>query len=117
MEHRFSNIQTPAHVIVLENLRSNLEKIKYISRETGCKIYMTQKAFSVHQLYDYFKPYLFGMTAASLYEARLAKEHGFEVEEVTEKIKLNEIANIETEYEKMFKSKGIFANGLIAKKK
>ncbi|MBE5893216.1 MAG: hypothetical protein E7286_07520 [Lachnospiraceae bacterium] len=79
MEHRFSNIQTPAHVVVLENLRSNLEKIKYISRETGCKIYMTQKAFSVHQLYDYFKPYLFGMTAASLYEARLAKEHGFEV--------------------------------------
>ena len=43
-------------------------------------------------------------------------EHGFTVEDVTEKIKSNEIDNIETEYEKMFKSKGIFANGLIAKK-
>ncbi len=43
-------------------------------------------------------------------------EHGFTVEDVTEKIKHNEIDNIETEYEKMFKSKGIFANGLIAKK-
>lgn len=44
-------------------------------------------------------------------------EHDFKVEDVTEKIKNGQIANIETEYEKMFKSKGIFANGLIATKK
>ncbi len=43
-------------------------------------------------------------------------EHGFKVENVTDKINCGEIDNIETEYEKMFKSKGIFANGLIAKK-
>ena len=44
-------------------------------------------------------------------------EHGFEVEDVSDKIKDGQLANIETEYEKMFKAKGIFANGLIAKKK
>ncbi len=43
-------------------------------------------------------------------------EHGFIVEDITDKIKEAKIENIETEYEKMFKSKGIFANGLIAKK-
>lgn len=43
-------------------------------------------------------------------------EHGFSVEEVTDKISKGEIDNIETEYEKMFKKKGILANGLIARK-
>ena len=43
-------------------------------------------------------------------------EHGFFVEEITDKIKCGEIGNIETEYEKMFKGKGILANGLIARK-
>lgn len=44
-------------------------------------------------------------------------EHGFDVEDVTDKIAGGQIANIETEYEKMFKSKGISANGLIATKR
>ena len=43
-------------------------------------------------------------------------EHGFSVEEITDKIKSGEINNIETEYEIMFKNKGISANGLIARK-
>lgn len=41
-------------------------------------------------------------------------EHGFSAIEITDKIKSGEIDNIETEYEKMFKNKGILANGLIA---
>ncbi len=44
-------------------------------------------------------------------------EHGFDVEDVTYKIVNKQIDNIETEYEKMFKSKGISAKGLIATKK
>ncbi len=43
-------------------------------------------------------------------------EHGFSVEDVTDKIKNGQFINIETEYEKMFKAKGIFANALIATK-
>lgn len=42
-------------------------------------------------------------------------QYGFEVEEISEKILSNQIPNVETEYEKMFKSKGIKINGLIAK--
>ncbi len=43
-------------------------------------------------------------------------EHGFSAIEITDKIRSGEIDNIETEYEKMFKNKGILANGLIARK-
>lgn len=44
------------------------------------------------------------------------EKFGFEVQEVTEKLRLNEIENVETEYEKMFKNKGMLAYALIAKK-
>ena len=41
-------------------------------------------------------------------------EHGFDVVEISEKIMNNQIENVETEYEKMFKNKGLKINGLIA---
>ncbi|MBE5737446.1 MAG: tRNA (guanosine(46)-N7)-methyltransferase TrmB [Clostridiales bacterium] len=44
------------------------------------------------------------------------EKFGFEVQNVTEKLRLNEIENVETEYEKMFKNKGMLAYALIAKK-
>lgn len=44
------------------------------------------------------------------------KKFGFEVRDVTTELRDNKIENVETEYEKMFKNKGILAFGLIAKK-
>lgn len=41
---------------------------------------------------------------------------GFQVKDVTEDLHLNKIENVETEYEKMFKKKGMLAYALIAKK-
>lgn len=41
-------------------------------------------------------------------------EHGFDVVEISDKIVNNQIENVETEYEKMFKNKGLKINGLIA---
>ena len=43
-------------------------------------------------------------------------EHGFKVENITDKIRKGQIYNIETEYEKMFKKLNITAHGLIATK-
>ncbi len=44
------------------------------------------------------------------------EKFGFEVENVTKKLHENTIDNVETEYEKMFKKKGMLPFGLIAKK-
>ena len=41
-------------------------------------------------------------------------ENGFDVIEISDKILMNQVENVETEYEKMFKNKGIKINGLIA---
>ncbi len=43
-------------------------------------------------------------------------EHGFLVSDITNDILNNKIDNIETEYEKMFKKKGVHAFGLVAEK-
>ena len=44
------------------------------------------------------------------------EKFGFQVENVTKKLHDNTIDNVETEYEKMFKKKGMLPFGLIAKK-
>lgn len=44
------------------------------------------------------------------------EKFGFEVENVTKKLHENTIDNVETEYEKMFKKKGMLPFGLIARK-
>ena len=44
------------------------------------------------------------------------EKFGFQVENVTKKLHENTIDNVETEYEKMFKKKGMLPFGLIAKK-
>ncbi len=43
-------------------------------------------------------------------------EHGFEVEDLTQKIRNGQVDNIQTEYEKMFEKLGMSAYGLVAKK-
>ena len=44
------------------------------------------------------------------------EKFGFKVQNVTEELRYNKIDNVETEYEKMFKNKGMLAYGLVAKK-
>jgi tRNA (guanine-N7-)-methyltransferase len=44
------------------------------------------------------------------------EKFGFKVQNVTEELRYNRIDNVETEYEKMFKNKGMLAYGLVAKK-
>ena len=55
-------------------IRKNLEILKNVSDETGCKILLAQKAFSMYFLYPFIGEYLAGTTASGLYEAKLGKE-------------------------------------------
>ena len=57
-----------------QKLKENLEILKNICEETGCKILLAQKAFAMYRVYPLIARYLDGATASGLYEARLGYE-------------------------------------------
>lgn len=96
MEER-RKLRTPCYVVQERKIRENLEILKEICDETGCRILLAQKAFSMYRMYPLIGEYLAGATASGLYEARLSAEemkgenHVFspayredEIEEITE---------------------------------
>ena len=65
---------TPYFVVDERRLLHNLEILKQVAEESGCKILLAQKAFSMFSVYPLLRKYLCGTTASGLYEARLGKE-------------------------------------------
>lgn len=69
-----NNLKTPYFLVDEKKLIENLEILKSIQDETGCKILLAQKAFSMFYAYPLIAKYLSGTTASGLYEARLGFE-------------------------------------------
>lgn len=67
-------ISTPYFLVDESRLINNLQILKSVSDDTGCKILLAQKAFSMFCTYPLIRKYLFGTTASGLYEARLGYE-------------------------------------------
>lgn len=67
-------MRTPFFLIDEKKLIRNLEILKKVQDDTGCKILLAQKAFSTYACYPLIRQYLAGTTASGLYEARLGKE-------------------------------------------
>ena len=67
-------IRTPYFVVDEGLLWKNLELLKQVQEEAGCRILLAQKAFSMFYCYPLIAQYLCGTTASGLYEARLGKE-------------------------------------------
>ena len=67
-------IRTPYFVVDEGLLWKNLELLKQVQEEAGCRILLAQKAFSMFYCYPLISQYLCGTTASGLYEARLGKE-------------------------------------------
>ncbi len=67
-------LRTPFYLIEETALRHNLELLREVAEESGCKILLAQKAFSMFAVYPLLRQYLAGSTASGLYEARLGKE-------------------------------------------
>lgn len=70
----YYDLKTPCYVIDEELLIKNLEILKKVKDETGCKILLAQKAFSMYSVYPLIGQYLDGVTSSSLFEARLGYE-------------------------------------------
>lgn len=66
---------TPYYLMDESRLVHNLELLQAVSRRTGCKILLAQKAFSMYACYPLLRQYLQGTAASGLYEARLGCEH------------------------------------------
>jgi carboxynorspermidine decarboxylase len=73
-EQAFQAVSTPCYLMDEALLIQNLELLSRVKRETGCKILLAQKAFSMFSLYPLIGEYLDGATASGLYEARLGFE-------------------------------------------
>ena len=71
---RESKIHTPCYIVQERALKENLEQLAGLARETGCRILLAQKAFSMFRVYPLIGNYLAGTTASGLYEARLGAE-------------------------------------------
>ncbi|MGE4354229.1 MAG: carboxynorspermidine decarboxylase [Oscillospiraceae bacterium] len=75
----FSKLPTPCYVVDEGKLKKNLSVLRQVQDETGCKILLAQKCFSMFAEYPLIGRYLVGTTASGLYEARLgAQEMGGE---------------------------------------
>ena len=67
-------LRTPCYVVQEAKIRENLEILRGICEDTGCRILLAQKAFYMYSLYPLIGEYLDGATASGLYEARLGYE-------------------------------------------
>lgn len=64
----------PYFLIDADALKRNLQLLRSVMDETGCRILLAQKCFSCYGLYPFMSRYLSGATASGLFEARLCHE-------------------------------------------
>ncbi|MCU7555477.1 carboxynorspermidine decarboxylase [Alteromonas sp. ASW11-19] len=86
------DIPSPCYVLEEEKLIRNLELMKRVQAQSGARIILALKGFSMWSAFDIIKPYLHGATASSVWEARLAAEMGKEVHAYAPAYKDSEIA-------------------------
>lgn len=67
-------VMTPAYVLDEALIRRNGERFLEIQRRTGCQINLALKGFAGYEVFDAMKPYLAGVSASSLHEAKLGSE-------------------------------------------
>lgn len=70
----FNQLPTPCYILDEAKLIENLTILKKLQDDTGCKILLAQKAFSMFAVYPLMSNYLSGTTASSLFEAKLGAQ-------------------------------------------
>jgi carboxynorspermidine decarboxylase len=70
----FSKVPTPCYVVDERLLTKNLQLLDYVQQQSGAKILLALKGFSMHSMFPLVGQYLHGITSSSLHEARLGYE-------------------------------------------
>lgn len=90
-----SLIETPYFLVDEIKLIQNLEILKALQQDTGCKVLLAQKAFSMFYAYPLISRYLAGTCGSGLYETRLgAEKFGGETHVFSPAYKENEFEDI-----------------------
>ncbi|WP_199241794.1 carboxynorspermidine decarboxylase [Desulfosporosinus sp. Sb-LF] len=74
MDIDISALPTPSYIVDERLFLRNLELLHSVQQRTGCNILLALKGFSMHSLFPLVGNYLKGVTASSLFEARLGYE-------------------------------------------
>ena len=74
MPPEFAALPTPCYLLDEAALTRNAEILGSLSRRTGCRVLLAQKAFSNYDLYPLLAPHLAGTEASGLFEAHLGAE-------------------------------------------
>lgn len=74
-----NDIPSPCYVLEEAKLIRNLKIMQRVQLESGVRIILALKGFSMWSCFDLVKPYLCGATASSVWEAQLASGLGKEV--------------------------------------
>ena len=70
----FDALPTPCYIVDERLLKRNLEILQSVQDKTGCRILLALKGFSMFAVFPLVGKYLAGITASSLFEARLGYE-------------------------------------------
>jgi len=70
-------VPSPCYVVDKQKIRSNLEVLQNIANQSGAKVLLALKAFSMWSLAKLVSDYLDGCCASGLWEAKLARQKGF----------------------------------------
>lgn len=87
-------IETPAYVVDLSLLKKNMEKLNRVQSESGAKVLLALKGFSMFSVFPHMRDYLSGCCASGLHEALLAAEFGKEVHVYAPSFKPDEMRQI-----------------------
>lgn len=69
-----NDLSTPCYITDARLLKKNTALLRRIQEQTGCKILLAQKAFSMFSAYPLIRDDLAGTTASGLFEAKLGRE-------------------------------------------
>lgn len=97
MKIDFKSLPTPCYIVDEELLRKNLEILNSVQERTGCKILLAEKGFSMFSVFPLIGKYLKGITASSLFEARLGYE------EMGKEVHIFSPAYIEEEFDEILR--------------
>ncbi len=91
----FDALPTPCYVVDESLLQKNLDILDSVQRQTGCRILLALKGYSMFSTFEQIGRRLAGITASSLFEARLGKE------EMGKEVHIYSPAYIEREFDEI----------------
>lgn len=97
MKIDFNALPSPCYIVDENLLIKNLEILDSVQQCTGCKILLALKGFSMYAAFPIIGRYLKGITASSLFEARLGYE------EMGKEVHIFAPAYIEEEFNELLK--------------